>query len=99
MWLDNECHGAAWKDTYYAVVPPQTHNKVPLAASLEFAVWAAWQRFGPLEITPCERQAVMTYNLLLGVAQRQPMHPCAAQPQPWLTRALQGWTETKVLCC
>lgn len=34
MWLDNESHGAAWKDTYYAVVPPQSSSKVPLAEML-----------------------------------------------------------------
>jgi len=79
MWLDNECHGAAWKDTYYAVVPPQSNSKVPLAASLKPALWAAWRRFGPLSTMPCVQQAVVTHNLQLAVAQRQPVCPCAAQ--------------------
>ncbi len=66
MWLDNESHGAAWKDTYYAVVPPQSSSKVPLAATLKPAVWAAWQRFGPISTVSCEQQADVTHNLQFG---------------------------------
>jgi len=48
MWLDHECHGAASKYSYYAVVPFPAYDKVLLAASLKPVVRGAWQRFGPL---------------------------------------------------
>ncbi len=65
MWIDLECHGAAWKHIYSAIAPPQIHNKVQRLSSLQCGQHG---RVWPPCTVPCVQQALVTRTLLHGVS-------------------------------